>query len=78
MLNHFNILPVLHDSGNVSTIGAQDAITLYNIEHSLSVCVSGCMLNLKVVSLLLTQYLKLFAKNVKSSRGVDLIYCSSV
>ena len=59
MLNHFNILPVLRDSGSVSTIDAQDVITLYNIEYSLNVCVSDCMLNLKVVSLLRTQYVKL-------------------
>lgn len=54
-------LSYLHDSDivNVNTIGAQDVIMLYNIEYSLNVCLSGCMLDLKNVSLLSAQYFKL-------------------
>lgn len=54
-------LSYLHDSDivNVNTIGAQGVIMLYNIEYSLNVCVSGCMLDLKIVSLLRAQYFKL-------------------
>lgn len=42
-------LAYLHDSDivNVDTIGAQDVIMLYNIEYSLNICVSGCILGLK-------------------------------
>lgn len=32
---------------------------LYNIEYSLNVCLSGCMLDLKIVFLLSAQYFKL-------------------
>lgn len=52
---------------------------LYNIEYSLNVCLSGCMLDLKIVSLLSAQYFKLLYvyKKCEEIRGIDLIYCSS-